>query len=120
MHTLDNNQKKKCCSCLKIIHKAQKAIECLTCAKWFHAVFTCIKSFDPNIGNTIDMCQKCLDNALPFQMLDDLDYELNLNGNNLSEESMDRLKHLKFNPFETNNIVLSENNANLDNPTTIN
>jgi hypothetical protein len=54
-------------------------------------------------------------------MFDDLDYELNvLNVNNLSEESMDRLKHLKFNPFETNNIALSEHNANLDNPTTIN
>ncbi len=91
------------------------------CAKWFHAVSTCIKSFDPNIGNTIDVCQKCVDNTLPFHMLDDLDYELNvLNGNNLSEESMDRLKHLKFNPFETNNIALSENNANLDKPTTIN
>jgi hypothetical protein len=121
MSTLDSNQKKNCCSCLKIIHKTQKAIECLTCAKWFHAVSTCIKSFDPNIGNTIDVCQKCVDNTLPFHMLDDLDYELNvLNGNNLSEESMDRLKHLKFNPFETNNIALSENNANLDKPTTIN
>ena len=72
---------------------------------------TCIKSFDPNIGNTIDVCQKCSANTFPFQTVDDLDYELNiLNGNNVSEENMDRLKHLKFNPFDTNNnIALSKN-----------
>jgi hypothetical protein len=53
------------------------------------------------------MCQKCLANTLPFQTVDDLDYELNiLNGNNVSEENMDRLKHLKFNPFDTNNNII--------------
>ena len=121
MHTLDNNQNKKCCSCLKIIRETEKAIECLTCAKWFHAVPTCIKSFDSNIENTVDVCQKCLANNLPFQTLDDLDYELNvLNGKNVNEENMDRLKQLKFNPFDTNdNIALSQDNINLDNPTKI-
>jgi hypothetical protein len=68
------------------------------------------------------VCQKCSANTFPFQTVDDLDYELNiLNGNNVSEENMDRLKHLKFNPFDTNNnIALSENDANLDNLTKIN
>ena len=64
----------------------------------------------------------CLKNALPFQTLDDLDYEYNvLNGNNISKENVARLKLLKFNPFDTNNnIALSGNNANLDNPNKIN
>ena len=122
MHTLDNNQQLKCCACLKIINKTQRAIKCLTCDKWFHAVYACIKSFDTNNGNTIDVCQICLKSALPFQTLDNLDNEFNfLNGNNISKENMDRLKHLKFNPFDTNNnIALSENHANLDNPSKIN
>ena len=109
MHTLDSN-KKKCCSCLKIIRKTQRAIKLCQMVS-DHAVSTCIKSFDPNIGNTIDVCQKCLANTLPFQTVDDLHYELNvLNGNNVSEENMDRLKYLKFNPFDTNNnIALSKN-----------
>ena len=71
--------------------------------------------------NTVEVCQKCLANNLPFQTLDDLDYELNvLNGNNVNEANMDRLKPLKFNPFDTNNIALSQNSTNLDDPTKIN
>lgn len=68
------------------------------------------------------MCQKCLANNLRFQTLDDLDYELKvLNGNNVNEANMDRLKHLKFNPFDTNNnIALSQNSTNLDDPIKIN
>ena len=69
-------------------------------------VYACIKSFDSNIGNTIDVCQMCLKNALPFQTLDDLDYEFNvLNGNNISKENLASLKLLKFNPFDTNNNI---------------
>ena len=79
-------------------------------------MYACIKPFDSNIGNTIDVCQICLKNALPSQTLDDLDYEFVL-----SKENMDRLNLLKFNPFDTNNnIALSENNANLDNLNKIN
>jgi hypothetical protein len=48
----------------------------------------------------IDVCQKCLANTLPFQTVDDLDYELNvLNGNNVSEENMDRIKAFKIQSF---------------------
>ena len=44
-----------------------------------------------------------------------------MNGNNISEDDMDRLRHLKFNPFDTNNnIAMSENNANLDQSIKIN
>jgi hypothetical protein len=87
-----------------------------TCGKWFHALTTCIDSFDSKIRNTVKVCQKCLANALPFQTLDDLDYEFTVNGNIFSEEDMDKLRNLKFNPFDaSNNIALSENNANIDN-----
>ena len=92
-----------------------------TCGKWFHALTTCIDSFDSKIRNTIKVCQKCLAKALPFQTLDDLDYEFTVNGNIFSEEDMDKLRNLKFNPFDaSNNIALSENNANIDNHSKIN
>ncbi len=43
-----------------------------------------------------------------------------LNGNNISEEDMDRLRHLKFNPFEADkNIALTEHNGNLNNSSKI-
>lgn len=73
---------------------------------------------DQNVRNTIYLCQKYLADNLTFQTVDDLDYVLNvLNGNNVSEENMDRLKELKFNPFDSNNIIaLSGNKANMDNP----
>ena len=99
--------------CLKIISKTQRAIKCLTCAKWFQAVNACMKSFDSNIGNTIDVYQMCLTNTLTFQRVDDLDFEfIVLNGNSVSEENMDRLKHQKFSTCKTNNIALSEHDVN--------
>ena len=60
--------------------------------------------------------------SLPFQTLDDLDYEFTvLNGNNASEQNMDELRQLKFNPFDTDsNIALTENNANLSHSSKIN
>ena len=60
--------------------------------------------------------------SLPFQTLDDLDYEFTvLNGNNASEQNMDELRQLKFNPFDTDiNIALTENNANLNHSSKIN
>ena len=63
------------------------------------------------------MCQNCLSDTIPFQTLDDLEYEFTvLNGKNISENDMDRLRHLKFNPFDSrfNNIALSENNVNME------
>ena len=117
MTTLNNEHKKKCSSCFKTVQKTQKSVECLTCSKWFHAVPACTKSFNSSIDNTtIDLCQHCLANSLPFQSLDDIEYQFTVSkGINISEEEMDRLMHLKFNPFDTsNNIALSENNANLD------
>ena len=83
----------------------------------FHAVSACTKSFNSNIGNnTIDLCQNYSAESLPFQTLDDLEFEFTvLKGINVRKDEMDRLRHLKFNPFDTsNNIALSENNANLD------
>ena len=121
MSTLNDKHKRECSSCFNIIRETEKSIECLTCGKWFHALTTCIDSFDSKIRNTIEVCQKCLANALPFQTLDDLDYEFTVNGNIVSEEDMDKLRNLKFNPFDaSNNIALSENNANIDNRSKIN
>lgn len=125
MATLNNEHKKKCFSCYKTTLKTQQTVDCLTCSNRFHAVSACIKSINSSIDNstnTIDFCQHCLANSLPFQTLDDLDYELTVsNGNNISENEMDRLRHLKFNPFDANNnIALSENNANLDKSSKIN
>jgi hypothetical protein len=50
------------------------------------------------------------------------DYEFTVSNRiNISEEEMDRLMHLKFNPFDmSNNIALFENNANLDKSSKIN
>jgi hypothetical protein len=58
-------------------------------------------------------------NILPFQTLDELNYQFTvLNGNNVSEKDMDRLNNLKFNPYlkdTSSHIALSENNTNLEN-----
>jgi hypothetical protein len=57
------------------------------------------KSFNSSISDTsIDLCQHCLLNYLPFQSLHDLDYEFTVSNEiNISEEEMDGLMHLKFN-----------------------
>ena len=62
-----------------------------------------------------------LTNILPFQTLDDLEYQLTvLNGNNVSEKDMDISNNLKFNPYDaSNNIALSGNNTNLENSSKI-
>jgi hypothetical protein len=45
--------------------------------------------------------QICLDNALPFQSLDDLEYELKITrGRTFSQDDMDRITQLSFNPFQ--------------------
>ena len=121
-----NNKKKDCSYCLKMMQEKQKQVKCLTCGRRFHAVSSCVKSFDTNdiAENSINTCQNCLAYSLPFQTFDDLDYEFTvLNGNNynVSEQDMDRLRQLKFNPFDTNsNIALNENNANLNHSSKIN
>ncbi len=95
----------------------QKFTECLGCNNLLH-VPACTKSLNLNNSNiipTIDLYQLCLADTLPFQTLDELEYEFTMNENNVSEDDMDRLRHLKFNPFDmNNNIAMSENNANLD------
>jgi hypothetical protein len=80
------------------------------------------KSFNYSIDNTTtDLCQYCFVNSLPFQSLDDLDYDYCIKWINISEEEMDRLMHLKLNTFDIcNNIVLSENKANLNKSSKIN
>jgi hypothetical protein len=62
-----------------------------------------------------------LTNILPFQTLNDLEYQFTvLNGNNVSEKDMDRSNNLKFNPYDaSSNIALSEKNTNLENSSKI-
>ena len=108
MAILKNEHKMKC-SCLKGIQNTQKSTECKTCGNCFHAVSGCLISFEFNEtdNDTIELCQNCLTNALPFQTLDDLEYEFTvLKGSNISETNMDRLRHLKFNPFKKMIIIL--------------
>jgi hypothetical protein len=60
---------------------------------------------------------------MPFHTLSDNEFAtMNQSfGNELSQDDMDRLNQLKFNPFESNdNIALNENNTNLDNTLQIN
>ena len=113
-----NNTTQKCSICSRIIRDKQKFFECLTCGRWFHAVPSCMKSFDTNViaRRSINTCQNCLNDSLPFQKLDDFDYEFTvLKGNNVNERDMDRLSHLKFNPFDADsNIALTSNNENLN------
>jgi hypothetical protein len=43
-------------------------------------------------------------NALPFQSLDDLEYDLNITrGRTFSQDDMDRITQLSFNPFQLSN-----------------
>ena len=53
---------------------------------------------------------------MPFQSLDDPDYELTvISQRNLSEVDMDRLSQLKFNPFQlSNDITLCGNSETSD------
>ena len=174
-----NNAIQKCSICSRIIRDKQKFIECLTCGRRFHAVPSCVKSFDTNViaKRSINTCQNCLDDikysnetlaslnifqnfvlfsyvmalfkavvwalifltklrfppgvaiycyclddSLPFQKLDDFDYEFTvLKGNNVNDRDMDRLSRLKFNPFDAHsNIALTSNNENLNYSTKIN
>ena len=77
-----------------------------------------MKSFDTNViaKRSINTCQNCLDDSLPFQKLDDFDYEFTvLKGNNVNDRDMDRLSRSKFNPFDADsNIELTSNNENLN------
>ena len=73
-----NNKKEDCSYCLKMIQEKQKQpVKCLTYGRRFHAVSSCGKSFDTHdiAENSTNTCQNCLAYSLPFQTLDDLDYE---------------------------------------------
>jgi hypothetical protein len=85
----------------KTIQKTEKSIECLSCMNRFHAVSACTMSFNSNIdNNTIDLCQNCLAESLPFQTLNDLEYEFTvLKGNNVRKDEMDRIKAFEIQPF---------------------
>ena len=73
----------------------QKFTECLGCNNLFHAVPPCTKSFNLNGSNiipTIDLCWHCLPDTLPFETLDELEYEFTMNRNNISEDDIDSVR----------------------------
>ena len=96
--------KKKCFSCFLEISKNHKSINCLTCGGWFHARTSCVKSPLACQQTEVDICNMCLSCALPFYSIDDLELNFILGDFNRipSDEDMDRLTQLKFNPFDTN------------------
>ena len=93
--------KKVCFTCSTIIGKNKKSINCLTCGGWFHARTACMKLTLGCQQTEIDICDTCLSNSLPFYSIDDLEfYFIFGNFNQISsEEDMDRLTQLNFNPF---------------------
>ena len=112
-----NNTTQKCSICSRIFRDFKNFFECLTCGRWFHAVPSCLKSFDTNViaKRSINTCQNCLDDSLPFQKLDDFDYEFTvLKGNNVNDRDMGRLSHLKFNPFDADSNIALTPNENLN------
>ncbi len=76
--------------------------ESVSCCVYMHKIIQL-----QHIGNnTIDLCQNCLAESLPFQTLDDLEFEFTvLKGINMRKDEMDRLRHLKLNPFDTSNSI---------------
>ncbi len=105
--------KKICSTCYLTIRQNQKSISCLTCGGWFHARTSCIKSPLTCQQTEIDICNLCLNCALPFYSIDDLELSFILGNFNRipSDEDMDRLMQLKFNPFDVDNNILNNQHS---------
>ena len=105
--------KKNCSTCSLIIHQNQKSINCLTCEGWFHALTSCVKSPLTCQQTEIDICNMCLIYSLPFHSIDDSEFNF-IFGNFSripSDEDMDRLTQLKFNPFDIDNNILNNQHS---------
>ena len=113
-----NSIDSKCCSCLKEIGNYQISVKCINCRRCFHGTLECMTTLDTDIlkNRKIEICLVCLNESLPFQLLDDFDCQGKNSNENVSEKDMDRLNQLKFNPFSLNNdnIALNESNVKLD------
>ena len=77
---------------------------------WFHARTSCVKSPLTCQQTEIDICNLCLNCTLPFYSIDDLELSFFLgNFNHIpSDEVMDKLTQLKFNPFDVGNNILND------------
>ena len=73
----------------------------MICERWFHAKDVCIKSPLTCQQTEIDTCHMCLSNTLPFSSIEDLDFKFTFGDFSRfpSDDDMDRLMQLKFNPF---------------------
>jgi hypothetical protein len=97
--------KKYCSSCFLKISMDQKSINYLTCGGWFHARTAFLKSPVTCQQTEIDICNMYLSCSLPFHSIDDLEFHFIFGDFSRvpSDEIMDRLTQLKFNPFHINN-----------------
>ena len=72
------------------------------CGKWFHASNVCVKSPLTYQQTETNLYNICLSDALPFTSIDELDFNFTFGDFTRlpSAEDMDKLMHLKFNPFD--------------------
>ena len=98
-----NVDKKICSTCFHQIAFDKTGVTCVMCGRCFHAKNTCIKSPLTCQQTEIDTCHICLSNSLPFNSIDPLDFNFTFGDFSRlpSEEDMDKLMRLKFNPFDT-------------------
>ena len=98
-----NVDKKICSTCFHQIAFDKTGVTCVMCGRCFHAKNTCIKSPLTCQQAEIDTCHICLSNSLPFNSIDPLDFNFTFGDFSRlpSEEDMDKLMRLKFNPFDT-------------------
>ena len=79
----------------------------------------CAKTHFAYDAKEIEICHICLNESLPFQSLNDEDYEFTVKNNrHISERERDRLEGLKFNPFSDLRLadaasLLKRNESNL-------
>jgi hypothetical protein len=98
-----NVDKKICSTCFHQIAFDKTDVTCVMCGRCFHAKNSCIKSPLACQQMEIDICHICLSNLLPFNSIDPLDSNFTFGDFSRlpSEEDMDKLMRLKFNPFDT-------------------
>ena len=96
-----------CSSCYCLITVNLKNIKCKSCHSTFHLQSRCLKLENNEVLNLHDeifLCYQCLENSLPFNSLDDVDYDIAINNlnNDLSQRECEKLRNLTFNPFGLN------------------
>ena len=110
-----NINKKICSACFCEIAIDKRGIVCVLCGRWFHAKNFCIKSPLTCQQTEIETCHLCLSDSLPFSSIDDINFNFTFGDYSRlpSDEDMDRLMQLTFNPFD--NSYTTTDNVDYDN-----